>query len=314
LALVTSVSASVAKRLFCVSALTLSATTVSCGGAPTAPSTGGRSIVVNGASRTYTLHVPAAFRRNVGALVIALHGAGDTGLSFERSTGLSAKADQAGFAVIYPDGLFNARLGATDWQHFGDDFADDVSFVRQLIASVTRDIQSDPNRTYIVGFSDGGRPAHRAAVELSDLIAAIGDVEGSLYEGVARVPPTRGPVSVLMLHGDADAYCGSPLDASQDQTFDYWSTGAGDNCSSLTPAAPLCDTQGHITAVVDKIGANCSAGTAVRLYRLIGAQHAWYGTPLNVPGQVPFNPDFDAATGVTTNDVVWNFFAAHPKR
>jgi poly(3-hydroxybutyrate) depolymerase len=59
---------------------------------------------------------------------------------------------------------------------------------------------------------------------------------------------------------------------------------------------------------------NCSAGTAVRLYRLIGAQHAWYGTPLNVPGQVPFNPDFDAATGVTTNDVVWNFFAAHPKR
>jgi poly(3-hydroxybutyrate) depolymerase len=159
LALVTSVSASVAKRLFCVSALTLSATTVSCGGAPTAPSTGGRSIVVNGASRTYTLHVPAAFRRNVGALVIALHGAGDTGLSFERSTGLSAKADQAGFAVIYPDGLFNARLGATDWQHFGDDFADDVSFVRQLIASVTRDIQSDPTgRTLSDSRMGEGRP------------------------------------------------------------------------------------------------------------------------------------------------------------
>jgi hypothetical protein len=35
---------------------------------------------------------------------------------------------------------------------------------------------------------------------------------------------------------------------------------------------------------------------------------------LNVPGQVPFNPDFDAATAVTTNDVVWSFFAAHPKR
>jgi poly(3-hydroxybutyrate) depolymerase len=75
---------SVARRLLRVSALTLSAL-------------------------TYALHVPAGFRPNVGALVIALHGAGGTGPSFERSTGFSAKADQAGFAVIYPDGLFRSH-------------------------------------------------------------------------------------------------------------------------------------------------------------------------------------------------------------
>jgi polyhydroxybutyrate depolymerase len=194
---------------------------------------------VNGVSRTYTLHAPVGFQLNAGALVIALHGAGDNGPSFERSTGLSNKADQAGFAVVYPDGLFNARLNATDWQHFGDDFTDDIGFMRQLIATVGRNIQSDPNRTYIAGFSDGGRLAHRAGVELSDLIAAIADVAGSLCQGAVHVPQTHGPVSVRILHGDADVYCGGPLDASQDQTFDYWATGSGDNCSSNTGSAAM---------------------------------------------------------------------------
>jgi len=308
-----------ARRLLRASAFTASAITLSCRGAPTAPSAGDRSIVVNGASRTYSVHVPVGFQLNVGALVIALHGAGDNGPSFERSTGLSTKADQAGFAVVYPDGLFNSRVGATDWQHFGDDFADDVSFMRQLIATVSRDVQPDRNRVYVAGFSDGGRLSHRAGVELSDLIAAIADVGGSLYEGAsivqpAVVPPARGPISVLILHGDVDVYCGGPLDASQDQTFDYWATGSGDNCSRISPEAPLCDAQGNITAVVDKRGERCNAGTSVTLYRLIGARHGWFGTPLNVPGQVPFNPDLDATTGVTTNDVIWSFFAAHAKR
>lgn len=304
-----------ARQLIRVSALTLSAITLSCcGGVPTAPSAGDRSLVVNGAIRTYSLHVPVGFQPNAGALVIALHGAGDNGRSFEHSSGLSAKADQAGFAVAYPDGLRNARIGATDWQHFGDDFADDISFVRQLIDAVSRDIRTDLNRTYVAGFSDGGRLAHRAGVELSDRIAAIADVGGSLYQGGATVPATRGPVSVLILHGDADVYCGGPVDASQDQTFDYWAAGSGDNCTSITPAAPLCDTQGNITAIVGKSGESCQAGTAVRLYRLIGGRHAWYGAPLNVPGQTPFNPDFDATSGVFTDDIVWNFFAAHPKR
>ena len=303
-----------AKRLLRASVLTLSALTMSCGGGPTAPSVGGRSITVNGIRRTYTLHLPVGFQPRVGALVIALHGAGDSGPSFERSSGLSTKADQTGFAVVYPDGLFNPRLNATDWQYFGNDFTDDISFARQLIATVGREIQSDPNRTYVAGFSDGGRLAHRAGIELSDLIAAIADVGGSLDQGIANVPPARGPVSVLMLHGDLDAYCGGPLDASQDQSFDYWAAGPGDNCASITPAAALCDSQGNVTEVVDKSGENCGAGTAVRFYRLMGGRHAWYGTPLNVPGQVPFNPDLNATTGVTTNDIVWNFLAGHSKR
>jgi len=159
-----------------------------CRSSPTAPSVGAHSIVINGSTRTYALHVPVGFQPTVGAVVVALHGAGDNGPGFERSR-LSAKADQAGFAVVYPDGLVNPRLNATDWQHYGDDFSDDVGFLRQLIAVVSADIQSNPRRTYIARFSDGGRLAHRAGVELSDLIAAIGDVGGSLFQVSHTFPP-----------------------------------------------------------------------------------------------------------------------------
>ena len=48
-------------------------------------------------------------------------------------------------------------------------------------------------------------------------------------------------------------------------------------------------------------------------YKLIGGVHEWYSNPMDVSGQVPFNPDFDSNTGITTNDIVWNFFASHPK-
>lgn len=206
-------------------------------------------------------------------------------------------------------------MSATDWQHFGDDFTDDVGFLRQLVSAISTDIQSDPKRTYIAGSSDGGRPAHRAGVELSDLIAAIGDVGGSLFQDTSvTIPPARASTSVLILHGDADAYCGKPLDASQDQTFDYWVGGQADGCSRIDPVMPLCDPEGNLTSVVTKHGQSCSAGTAVTLYRLTGARHAWYGTLLNVPGQVAFNPDLGATTGITTNDVIWSFFDAHPKR
>jgi hypothetical protein len=38
-----------------------------------------------------------------------------------------------------------------------------------------------------------------------------------------------------------------------------------------------------------------------------------YTSPLDVAGQIPFNPDFNSTTGVTTTEILWNFFAAHPK-
>ena len=66
--------------------------------------------------------------------------------------------------------------------------------------------------------------------------------------------------------------------------------------------------------VSGKRATNCLANTEVRIYKLIGGVHTWSTQPMNDPKQVPYNPALGSTVGVTTNDLIWNFFAAHPKQ
>ena len=62
-----------------------------------------------------------------------------------------------------------------------------------------------------------------------------------------------------------------------------------------------------------KSATSCRGNTQVTFYKLIGGGHLWYANPMNTPGQVPFNPHLTGTTGVTTNDIIWSFFAAHSR-
>jgi polyhydroxybutyrate depolymerase len=270
--------------------------------------------------RAYLLHVPASFRPNASGLVIALHGSGESGTTFRSRTQLSEKADQAGFAVAYPYALLSPGAGITEWNElfnnsFGGNPPDDVGFLRELIQALQAQLRPDAKRIYVTGFSNGGFMTHRAGIQLSGFVAAIAVAQGSVAStgSIQSVPVPLEPVSVLMLHGDADTmvpYCNAQPYASQEQSFNYWST--ANRCSRTDTAAPLCDAQG-ITSVAEKDASECARGTEVKFYKLLGGQHEWYTIPMNT-GSSPFNPSFDATSGVTTADIVWNFFATHPKQ
>ncbi len=313
--------------------LSLSLLLLSCGGGNSAPANNGggggtpcnaqagttcQSLTVGGVTRTYLLHVPSNFQRNTGALVIVLHGSGNNGLAMETLTGFSTLADQSGFAVAYPDGLLNSGTAETDWAYYFNDFTDDVGFFRQLITSLQASVAPDPKRIFVTGHSAGGFMSHRLGVELSDLVAAIGVVEGAISSGTnsAPVPSALGPVSVLILHGDQDntvLYCGSRLDASQEDTFNYWTGTSANHCATIDNSLPLCDAQGNITVAVEKDATSCSGNAEVKFYKLIGGTHAWSTGPMNDPSGAPYNPAFDSTTGITTTSILWNFFATHPK-
>ena len=279
------------------------------------------TLVIGGITRAYLLHVPANFQASSSALVIGLHGSGGSGLRFVTTSQLNVKADQVGFAVAYPYALLSPGAGITEWNEFfnnsfGSAAPDDSAFIRQLITTVQASIHSDPKKTFVTGLSNGGFMAHRVGIEVSDLVAAIAVVEGTVVSPglIQNVPAPLGPVSVLMLHGDQDQtvlYCGQANVASQEESFNYWST--ADHCSTLDTSAALCDTQRNITGVSEKHASGCSAGTEVQFYKLEGGTHQWYLTPMNISGQSPFNPAFNSTTGVTTDDIIWNFFASHPK-
>ena len=70
------------------------------------------TIEFNGGERTYTLVTPTS--AGPIPLIIAMHGGGGSSDQFERTSGLTAVATAAGFAVLYPNGTAG-RLGLQTW-------------------------------------------------------------------------------------------------------------------------------------------------------------------------------------------------------
>jgi polyhydroxybutyrate depolymerase len=284
-----------------------------------------RTLVFGGKTRAYMLYVPPNFQPGSSALVVALNGSGGSGAGMETFTGLDFKANQVGFAVAYPYSLVVPGTDLTDWNNFFDDNIwngeppDDVGFLSQMITTIQDSIHPDPKEIFVTGISNGGLMTHRVGIQLSNLVAAIGVVEGTLYGfngNVQGIPPAVAPVSVLILHGDKDTIipcCVTTGMASQEQTFDYWTGPSANTCAVFDTTAPLCDAQGNITSVSEKDATGCLGNAEVKYYRLEGGIHTWYMQSMNILGQAPYNPAFNTTTGVTTDDILWNFFAAHSK-
>jgi polyhydroxybutyrate depolymerase len=151
------------------------------------------------AVRNYVLHIPANFPAASGALVVALHGSGESGLEFEQHTQMDTTSEADGFAVAYPDGSPTVRAGYLrqwNWYFNGnpsptDVLPDDVAFIRQLITSLQGTLHANPKKIYVTGVSAGGLMAVRAGVEISDLVAAIAPLSGALDEQVVFGSPSE---------------------------------------------------------------------------------------------------------------------------
>lgn len=132
-------------------------------------------------------------------LVNNLHGFTPNAAEQERLSGMSAKADEVGFIVVYPEALGNSQA----W-HVGPGAqgAADVEFIRDLIRHLKSQWSIDPGRIYATGISNGGGMVHRLACDLSDVIAAIAPVSGA-YLFSKSCQPTW-PVPVVAFHGTAD--------------------------------------------------------------------------------------------------------------
>jgi len=109
--------------------------------------------------------------------------------------------------VVYPNGTGIEGGLPQSWNAGGCcpfstfDLVDDVAFLDQLITELATRYDIDPERVWVVGHSNGGMMAYRAACELSSRITAIGVAAGAMM--IDPCSPTR-PVAALHLHGGLD--------------------------------------------------------------------------------------------------------------
>jgi polyhydroxybutyrate depolymerase len=277
-----------------------------------------RTLEVGGRTRSYLVHVPASYDgATAWPVVLAFHGGGGNARSMARFCGLSQKADEAGFLVVYPNGTgwlenlltFN---GGNCCGYAMRRRVDDVAFTAALLDDLATVARVDAKRVYATGMSNGAIMAYRLASELSERIAAIAPVAGPM--GTETCSPKR-PVPVIHFHGTHDefaAFAGGPGPKSRSQTDFYsvehsikaWVEANG--CPAEPRVAKLPDKQDDGTTITRKTYGPGKAGSEVVLYVIHNGGHTW-------PGRLPRLKLLGASTeDVSANDLMWEFFQRHP--
>jgi polyhydroxybutyrate depolymerase len=168
-----------------------------------------------------------------------------------------------------------------------------------MLDELSQAFSIDPARVYATGYSNGGGMADRLACDLSDRIAAAGQVAGT-YLPNPGCEPGR-PVPVLTLHGTDDTIL--PYGGTEGGTLSAsgwaanWATRNG------------CTGESSVTfedgAVTGETWTGCLDGADVVFYTVEGGGHDWFRTE-PVPDTTWPTTDIDA------NAALWAFFEAHP--
>ena len=263
------------------------------------------TIDVGGRTRSYFVHRPPTYNGKTALpLVLVLHGGTQSAASAERMSGMSDEADKENFLVAYPSGTGRLKNVPT-WNSGNccgyalENHVDDVAFLRALISKLEHDYAVDPKRIYVTGISNGAMMSYRAACELSDKIAAIAPVEGA--QNVPCKPSS--PVSLIVFHGTADRLVpfsggSTPFqvgpkrsDTSVADAIAFWVK--VDGCSAAAKHSEAKYV--HIDTYT-----SCKDGAGVALYAIEGGRHMWPGASMS-------------GNDVAATDIMWKFFAQHPK-
>ena len=169
-----------------------------------------RTILVGDLDRHYAFYAPSPLPAHP-ALLVALHGAGQSGEKLRAYTGYAfdRAADAEGFVVAYPDGFGgrwnDCRRSVSFPAH--DQHVNDVAFVRAIAGELEGELGVDAARVFAVGHSNGGLMAYRLAVEAGAVVRGVAAISASLPVADDDGCPESGkPVAVLVMNGTADPF------------------------------------------------------------------------------------------------------------
>jgi polyhydroxybutyrate depolymerase len=249
------------------------------------PTCSAESTTIDIDGRAVLLRVPPASAP--GPVVIALHGYGGTPDSIETVSGLTDVASRTGSIIAYPSGSpRDNRLGWTSGAtRYATTNVDDVAVVGDVLDALETRPCADPARVFLVGESNGGGMAVRAACDarLSGRVAGIVLVNPAIDPGVlATCPGPAGPVAVLAEAGLHDDVVGFDGKAKPFVAAEYWFAAlAGRLGGCATPA-----TESTFSPTVQALSGSDCQRCAV-LYEVADGIHVWPGTTAPLNGLTP---------------------------
>lgn len=227
-----------------------------------------------------------------------------------RTSGMNDIADQHGFIVVYPDGVGRGN-GRGTWNiglsEFGST-ADDVGFVRAILADLSQSYAIDARRIYSTGESMGGVFSYTLACRMSATFAAIAPVAATMVE--SNCAPVS-PVAVLHIQGTADQNI--PINGGAGSM-----TGMGRNwpppMNGISFWAHADGCPGTESTRQDGPETTCQTfdgcRATVEFCVVAGGGHAWPGSQ---PQRWQQMLSVYVSQTFPASQRIWAFFAAHPK-
>jgi len=258
-----------------------------------------------GATRMHKVYLPANFSDN-SPLVLNLHGYTSNAFQQVFYTNMNAVAEENDFVVVFPDGTTD-QYGITFWNsEILGESVNDLGYLEALIDSMILNYNIDPNRVYMCGMSNGGFMSYYSACELSDRIAAIASVTGTMNNAILDNCNPERAVPVLEIHGTADGtvpYNGASSTGSFqtmmpiEEVVDFW---VNHNNCMLESELELEDiSTSDMSTVTHFKYTGRDNGSSVEHYRINEGGHTWPGSIIPLPST---NHD------IIASEVIWDFF------
>ena len=263
------------------------------------------SIMHDGIQRDYILYIPAIYDGNQDVpLVLNFHGFGSNANQQMFYGDFRDIADTEGFILVHPQGT---SLNGSQYWNVGSPGSsgnpvDDVGFIEALIDELANSYTINLDRVYATGMSNGGFMSFLLACQLSEKIAAIASVTGSMTFDTYDNCNAQHPTPILQIHGTSDnivPYNGNTGSLSIDDVISYWVN--YNNCDTNPTITTFPDLDPSDGSTVEHIiySGGDNASTTEHM-KVIGGGHTWPGSVFNSPGT---NQDINASMEI------WQFFS-----
>jgi len=252
--------------------------------------------------REYILYVPANYTGSAAVpLVFNFHGYGSNATEQMWYGDFRSIADTANFIIVHPNGMLDGN-GTTHFNvGWGGSTIDDVGFTGALLDSISADYNINADRIYSTGMSNGGFMSYHLACQLSDKIAAIASVTGSMSPVTYNACNPQHPTAILEIHGTSDGtvpYTGASFSKPVSDVLDYWVNFNNSNTTPTVINVPDINTSDGST-VEHLLYYGGDNDVTVEHFKITGGGHTWSGSAFGGAGT---NYDIDASVEV------WKFF------
>ena len=258
----------------------------------------------DGLERRFNYYLPPVYfeTSNDLPILISLHGGGGTAEENQDYTNLSTLADEENFIPVFPQGSVAEGKGTTGWFTGTCDGSEvcDVGFISYIIDYLGLNININLDEVYVTGFSNGAFMAYSLACNLSEKIAAVAPVAGSMESGNFQTCYSTHPLSIVHIHGATDNVIpsiGNEYFESVRDVIDFWKNF---NECAQTDMVEGIDFNNDGYTWTTETHSECLYGVEVEYVYLAGHGHEW-----------PSTTNSKVSADIDSSQYIWNFLSKY---